>query len=414
MRKPAPYIILFLIVTGVAGLLLTGSNKKEKPFDQRPTLKRNDKIPYGAKIAFESLPYLFPNTTISVNKEEPGYWDSLSYYRSGQALIIISPNFNADEFEMKKIIRFIENGNDVFISAKSLSGSVEEILSVKTVFSTEVSGDEEEGMTDSLYLALANPPYAATRGFSYDGLLFSSRIILYDSSITDVLGTDELGNPNFIHLKAGKGHLYVHVAPLAFSNYFLLFRDNIRYYEQVLSVISPGVTSLVWDEYFLNKRSSFDFRPQSRSGEKPVWIKELFKHPGLKWALLVALLTLLLYVLMEMRRKQRVIPILAKPQNDSLDFVKTIGRLYYDRGDHVNLCRKMSAYFLEYVRNKYKLSTVMLDDEFVRKLQFKTGCEEKEIRDIVSFITMLRQVDKLNEKQVIGFNKNLEAFYQKA
>ena len=79
----------------------------------------------------------------------------------------------------------------------------------------------------------------------------------------------------------------------------------------------------------------------------------------MKWAaLLTAIFALLLYVVLEMRRKQRTIPVMTKPKNDSLEFVKTIGRLYHDKGDHKNLCRKMSAYFLEHVRNRYKLPPV--------------------------------------------------------
>ena len=139
----------------------------------------------------------------------------------------------------------------------------------------------------------------------------------------------------------------------------------------------------------------------------------LFQYPGLKWALLVAMFTLLLYVLMEMRRKQRLIPVMNKPKNDSLDFVKTIGRLYYEKGDNVNLCRKMASYFLEHVRNKYKLPTGTLDDEFVKKLQFKTGCEETEIQNIVSAIKALRTTTKMSDKQVADFHKKLESFYQK-
>ena len=59
--------------------------------------------------------------------------------------------------------------------------------------------------------------------------------------------------------------------------------------------------------------------------KKKSWISVLFSYPALKAALLTAIFTLLLYVLLGMRRKQRYIPVLTKPKNDSLDFVKTIG-----------------------------------------------------------------------------------------
>jgi len=106
--------------------------------------------------------------------------------------------------------------------------------------------------------------------------------------------------------------------------------------------------------------------------------------------------------------------VLLAPKGGGGDFLKTIGRLYYEKGDNVNLCRKMASYFLEHVRNKYKLPTGTLDDEFVRRLQFKTGCEEAEIQNIVSVIRDLRTSVKISDRQVADFHKKLESFYQKA
>ena len=117
---------------------------------------------------------------------------------------------------------------------------------------------------------------------------------------------------------------------------------------------------------------------------------------------------------MEMRRKQRYIPVIKKPGNDSMDFVKTIGRLYFDKGDHANLCRKMSAYFLEYVRNKYKLLAGSLDEDFIAKLQYKSGAAEYEVRGIISFIKYLDDGPAINHKQLTAFHKQLELFYKKA
>jgi hypothetical protein len=104
---------------------------------------------------------------------------------------------------------------------------------------------------------------------------------------------------------------------------------------------------------------------------------------------------------------------MSRPRNDSMDFVKTIGRLYFEKGDHHNLARKMSSYFLEYVSNKYKLQTGNLDDEFVKKLQFKTSIPETELQEIISFIRTIND-NAIGNKQLAHFYKQLEAFYLKA
>ncbi len=240
---------------------------------------------------------------------------------------------------------------------------------------------QSEG-SDLLSVSLAKPPFQ-NQSYTYPGKRYDFYFYKLDTATTTVLGYDKNKNPNFIHLKAGKGNLYVHLAPMTFSNYFLLHKNNIAYYENALSVISPNTTKVVWDEYYITKRQG---RQQQR---QPDWLSGFLKHPALKWALLTALLALLVYVLLEMRRKQRLIPVIKKPANDSLEFVKTIGRLYHDKGDHKNLCRKMSAYFLEHVRSRYKLPTSELDEDFIKNLHFKTGVDEEEINGIVSFIRQL-------------------------
>ncbi len=408
MNKYLPYILGSLLLAAVVILFVTGSNNKERTLDERITLRRGDKIPYGTYVAYRNLKHIFPGASIYTNKYEPGYWDSLSSYESQQALIVICDRFSPDEQEMKKMISFTENGNDVFVCARYISATADEILGCNSSaidFSFISVGDLRKNMR----ISLNAPPFEKKTVYTYPGKTFSSYFSSIDSSTTDVLGYDEMGRPDFIRLHAGKGNFYVHTEPLAFSNYFILHKNNIGYYEKALSVIKPDVTKVMWDEYYLNKRSSGNDPEKKKS-----WLAVLLRYPALKAALLTAIIALLLYVLLEMRRKQRFIPVVTRPRNDSLDFVKTIGRLYYDKGDHKNLCRKMGSYFLEHVRNKYKLPTSSLDDEFVKNLQYKSGAGESEIRDIISFIKQLDDASTINNSQLTNFHKKLESFYTKA
>ncbi len=410
MKKHLPYILAVLLTGGIIALVLTGNNKNEKKLDERITLRRQDKIPYGTFVAYKGLEHLFPGASVRVNRDEPGYWDSLSSDQTNQALIIITGKFNADETEMKNLVNFMEKGNDVFVSARTLSYSAGEFLDCK-VNTSAISSYYEDNrvVADSLDLVLTDPPFEKKMRYVYPGKRMDASFSKIDEATTEVLGEDAAGQPNFIRLRAGKGNLYVHLAPLAFSNYFLLHKENLTYYEKAISVINPKTTRIAWDEYYLSKKL-LDEPNEKKKG----WFSVLSRYPGLKAALLTAIFTLLLYVLLEMRRKQRYIPVVAKPRNDSLDFVRTIGRLYFDKGDHKNLARKMSAYFLEHVRSQYKLPTGLLDDEFVRKLQHKSGVEEAEIRGIVSFILYIDDAPGINHKQLADFHKQLEAFYKKA
>ena len=404
MKSFLPYIFFALVVSAIILLLFTGDNKKNRRFDGRITLRAKDKIPYGAFIAFESLKRFFPKAAVQTSKQQPGYWDSISNFDPGQVVVIVAPHFNADEQEMKKLLGFIENGNDVFISTMDISYEVTQMIKcdANSADGMMYYFEQTEG-EDLLSVSLAKPPFTIKSRYTYPGKRFDFYFYRMDSATATVLGYEKNEHPNFIHLKAGSGNLYLHLAPLTFSNYFLLHKNNIGYYENLLSVISPGTKRIIWDEYFISKK---------RREEKAGWLSAFLKHKALKWALLTAMITLMLYVLSEMRRKQRVIPAIAKPRNDSLDFVKTIGRLYHDKGDHRNLGRKMSAYFLEHVRSRYKLATSALNDEFVKNLHGKTGIKEEEIADIIQFINNIDSMAEMSDRQLAMFHKKLESFYR--
>lgn len=402
MKKTFPYIIISILVSAIVILMLIRDNKKRRIPDQRITLHKRDKIPYGTFATFKNLRYIFPHAEIIVNRDEPAFWDSISRNGKNQALLIIAPRFYANESELENLIEFAKEGNDVFISARELSMTAQELMKLRSSISF---GPFEE--SDSLEVKLEHPPFGKPASYIYPGKKFDSYLYKYDSSITTILGRTFDDEPNFIRLRTGDGNIYLHLAPLAFSNYFVLHKKNIEYYEKTLSVIPATTKKVIWDEYFY-----FKFRDGGNENEKS-WLSVLLKYDSFRAAFWTLVLLLIVYTLLEMRRKQRIIPVMKKPKNESLDFVKTIGRLYYDKKDHVNLCRKMASYFLEHVRTRYKLPTAVLDNKFVKALHYKSGYPEKEVSEIVSFIGFIETAPAVSDNQLAAFYKQMEEFYRK-
>lgn len=410
MKKTLPYWLLGIVITAVFVLVFKdgcNNNRNHKTFDHRETLRKRDKIPYGTYVAHSQLPKIFPLAQISVNKEEPGYWESLDISGSKQAVIIISPYFMADEFEVKEIIAFAEAGNDVFISAFEFSHYAEDIFKLKNRYSDKISFSPKANQA-----TLEGPPFTGDLTYKYTGRRFETQFTRYDSSFSTVLGRGSSGEPNFIGIAAGRGHIYLHTAPLAFSNYFLLQNNNLDYLAAAFSVIPATTQKLVWDEYYLSKDELT--KNNNRNEDSPGFFSAIMKYPGISTGLILGILLLLLYTLVNMRRKQRIIPVMERPKNDSLDFVKTIGRLYYDKGNHTNLANKMAAYFLEHLRSTYKVPTNELSDDFVQKVQAKTGVEQAEITGIAVTINNLRGGMTVNAQELQQFYTALEEFYKKA
>ncbi|MEJ0101785.1 MAG: hypothetical protein WDO19_04130 [Bacteroidota bacterium] len=74
----------------------------------------------------------------------------------------------------------------------------------------------------------------------------------------------------------------------------------------------------------------------------------------------------------------------------------------------------MGSYFLDHVRNTYKLSTGTLDDDFIKNLHFKSGYNESNLKKIISFISFVNEVPGITDMQLAEFHNDLEEFYRKA
>lgn len=410
MKKKFLYILLTVIVVAILFLVYIGNRGGAPLLNERISFQKREKIPYGTFVAYENLRHLFPDAKIMSDPNRPGNWDILSPYAKRQALIVVAPFFHPDEEDMANLFEFVKNGNDVFVSAMKVSFPVEKLLKCDVYYPFNLTNNWFFNDRDTLTVSLKIPKDSAQQTFTYPGKQHDFRFYKYDTLTSDVLGYDENGEANFIRLSTGGGHFYLHLAPMTFTNYFLLHKNNMAYYEKALSVIPEHVKLVVWDEYFLKKGN----RNDAESNNKSNWLSVFFKERSLRWALMTAMIALLVYVLMEMRRKQRPVPIIHPPKNDSLDFVKTIGRLYHDKGNHWNLSCKMSAYFLEHVRTRYKLSTSEMDEEFVKLLSFKTGHTEGDIQAIVDFIQKLHRVTAVSANDLISFHNKLESFYKTA
>ena len=319
-----------------------------------------------------------------------------------QAIILIAKDFYPDNDQLNQILQFSQQGNDVFIIAKSFSSPAEKLFNFS--LTTDMQDYYSGYIKDSLAVKFKDDLFTAPQIFTYPGKKYEGYFDYFDSAHCRVLGTNEDNRPNFMRYTTGKGNIFIHVAPLAFSNYFILHKHNKQYFQKVMSVIPVTVGRVVWNEYFLHRPSS--------SGQEPSWLKVLFQYSSFKWGLLIAIILMIVYVLVEMRRRERIIVPYKKPLNDSLDFVKTLGRLYYERQDHKNLSNKLTVHFLEHIRSTYRLNTQNLDKDFIENLAYKSGYPLTELSALIARVNYFNGKPIISEKELVDYYNDLELFYQ--
>jgi hypothetical protein len=395
---------------------MKGKGLQKKVFDETVTFQYKDKQPYGSYIAFDNFKTAFPKANnILVTKKSPLDWDSLSVHLGeNQVWFLLSKQFYPTTYEWEKLLNFVRMGNTVFISTIDINDEVADSLDISLDHlhhnpDYEPIDDAGKPIVDKGQVKLSMSPIDRTTApYGYLGFDYSRSVLSMDTQRTYILGTDEKGNPNFIKFKSGKGSLLLHTAPFAFTNYFLLQSANKTYFDKVVSTMPANAKTVVWDDFYPGIYSN---NRNDEDNSDPGFLGEMMKIPAFKTAFWMALLLVLLYFASEAKRKQRIIPVYAKPKNESLDFVKTIGRLYFDKKDNHDLCLKMTNFFLEHVRNKYKMTTNLLNEDFVEKLAAKSGQPPASIHGIVQSIDRVQRSVSIDDPEVASFHQQLEQFY---
>jgi hypothetical protein len=95
-----------------------------------------------------------------------------------------------------------------------------------------------------------------------------------------------------------------------------------------------------------------------------------------------------------------------------VDFVRTIGRLYFQRRDNHNLAIKMAAHFLDQVRTRYHMASTTMDDDFIDRLSYRTGYAKEPLTQLVEYMQRLPDKAYVSDEELLDFHRQLEAFYK--
>ena len=402
MKKTTIYILVVLLVLMLAGAAML--YKPVETFDKKVTLSRKETRPYGTKICFTTLPLMFDKSKMEINRKSPSDWYIHDSIKDGCNLFfLISRQFNPSKDELDWLYSFVEKGNDVFICSPEINEETQDYFNIKLDYSN-IFGDEKDD--DSVKVKLIPPHYTFDSSYFNAGFTTGKYVTSYDTNYFKPLGVNHYNHANFIKASVNKGAFFFHTDPFLFANYFLVQPHNDEYFEKVISAIPKDVNKIIWDEYFVYKANENDKKNHSP-------LRVLLKYPAFVWALMLGLILAIIYFVIYIKRKQRFIPAAKNLRNDSLYFAETIGRLYFEKGDHANLAKKMAAYFLEHIRSKYFINTSQLNNELVSKLSAKSGFAEDETYKLIQTVVDIQAQANISQEQLNKYYLIFQNFYKK-
>lgn len=390
MKRDWKYILYLSLAFGLFAAVKLLSPKQH---NWMITYAHDDHNPFGGYALNELLPSIFKSDGI-YHSYETMYEIKDSLKRDGNILILCN-QFSAGKEDTDALLKHIGNGGTALIAAGNFWGHFADTLKLSTQDYMFSDGQIQFPKGDSASIHFVNPTFDTTRLFNFRRDNIHNYFHRFDTTRTSVIAVNEDGKPVALRVKWGKGNLILNSTPLAFTNIYLLSDPNHEFLSSLLSYMPND--NLEWTEYYQLGRM-----------ESASPMRFVLTNDPLRWAYYLALFSLLMFMVFEMKRRQRIIPILKPLANTTLEFVSTIGNLYYQNGEHKNIAEKKINFFLEHIRARFWISTTKMDEEFIRVLNRKSGIPESEIRALLTTMAIIHSKPEITAQELVDLNRTIE------
>ena len=397
------YRIMAVVLVLLIALMVAIEALKPQPLNWFASYSKIDKIPLGGYVFYDQLK---KNSNKLEELNIPPYELLMDSLGDG-TYFFVNDQVAFDKAETDKLLNWVGRGNTLFVSAVYQSSSLLDTLGLEVN-----SYYEQKSLVRKPLVNLSNPKLKSVRPYFMDKDTGSSYFSKLDTATTTILGVYDLMREgdrsvikepkvNFIKVPFKKGYVLLHLFPQAFSNFFLLEKNNSTYTNSVLAYISPK-GKLYADQYY---KSGASFN------SSPLFL--IFNNRYLKWAYYMVLIIALLWIYFRGKRRQRSIPIVKPLPNQSLAFTRTIAGMYLEKSENRQIALHQINHFMEYLRSQYRIHTEPLTIEVIQTVSEKSGVDFAQTKKLMDYIVFIRQKPQTTENELITLNDLIEKFKNK-
>ena len=392
--------LLTTLIVVLSVLIFSSCGSKNSRPDLRETYSYNGNRAFDTKVAYKMVRSIYKNVEAEITTDD--FLNSTYGEDYNSLYIIISKNFYTTANDRSTISSLLESGNTVFISSNNFDSVflaqyaltippnflLNAIMGMHKMVETGVRLKEDSTSNDTLYSYFFKPVIN-----SFDVNALNNYKVGFTGSLL----------PNMIVTYRGKGTLILHNEPKVLGNYFLLRNNNFEYFKRITALFPANPQYIYWDNYY----NSNNFRPEGKSNGS---LSAIMKYPPLRKAFWVALATILLFVLFNGKRRQRIIPDIPKNKNSSVQFAEAIAGLYLDKKDNNSIAHKMVVYFHDWVRSRFMLITNNSSPDYINKLAQKAGKTEEETVSLYKLIDAVAANDQVTDEMLLELNERIQNF----
>jgi hypothetical protein len=433
-----------LLILGVF-FWLQYRNKNKHRYDWSHTYEETSKEPYGAYMLYHIMKdevgdKQFKLIESTLSRSLPV--DSTT--KSVQAnYIFIGESPYQDSTDTEKLLSFVSKGGDAMLAvevlpkylfesiyfnnctpADTIEMELESAVTTKYKHSNRFYLRDIRDSICSVNLLHSELKETANTVFPYFGYGYKAvrndyqyfdtlSMLKCGSKSTNALPLGTLNNNyiNFVKIKYGQGSFYIHTNPILFTNFQLVDSNKLRYASKIFGHLKPQTT--YWDD---KSRITNDAGNRRNGNNKKLNnkgpLKYILSQKSLAWAWFILIGGILLYLFFYIKRRQNAIPIRDQKANSSLDFIQTMGRLYFNKKQHGQLASYQIKHFRIFVRDRYKISTPENEtQEWITSLAMKSGIAEANINDILIYENE-GDLYTLKESALIDLYQKIDYFYK--
>ncbi len=433
---------LLFITIAVLVMLVAVRASAPRPVDWTVNYESDDSRPYGTRVLFETLPDVFPESDIESVSLAP-YIHLRDETLTRTAYLFLTTEFAPDDAEARRLLDYASRGNTVWIAANEFGGKLRDTLNLKleTPFSLQSRFSvvrTDTAAYDTLYMpGLSQQPTVVGRTGTVSGSIERfdgdrSRVVsMHAPSLPfrprsgttippDSMAREPVIRATMIRLPWGDGEIIVSATPKLFTNVNTVQEPTRRAAFAHLSVISPETEIVFWDTRH---------KPLVSGAQTP--LRFLLSDRMLRTALYISVFCLFLLLIVNTRRRQRPIPEIVPPSNETLNFVRTVGDLYHRQGRNHDLARRKLQYLASYLRLQLGLSVRLVAekidetageeavetswdrDELTQQLVSRSGVPREDVETLVDRIIHTRNAAMLSDAELRRLSDAIHTFYQK-
>ncbi|WP_010135589.1 hypothetical protein [Ochrovirga pacifica] len=399
---------IIIVFTMLIGWLDNVSPQKinwKKTYDEEGT------APFDIKVFYEQLRTVYKEYKIVQLKET--FYEYQSKKKKSDTLqknklyLTIADKYKPDRTSENELLQCIGEGNSAFISANYFTKTLLDSLGI-THNKTEKNLYQKLPIQLSTQENQSKLTYVPKLKYYQPYFLDSTNIEVLGKAIFTTKDSILKNRATFIKVRYKHGFFYLHAHPEIFSNYELLKSNSTAYINTLLTHLTEKNLQSEPTQKLLLFDSNVKIAKEVISSP----LRFIKSQIELRWAWNLLLFGLLLFILINAKRKQRVIPILPKVRNTSLDFVSTVALLYEEADNFQPIIEQKIHIFFRNIRTRYHLITDKTNTNLAEQLSLKSGYDLVKTRDLLRLITLLKERETSSITLLHKLNQEIENFYK--